>query len=440
MTDGYFSSNRDKSIDIFHFTTNFPQLFYTNNQKENNYCFSFKGKGSIVVDTVNLLYKWSFGDGNSAFGTVVSHCFPGPGNYEVRLDIVDRATGELFFTKLIYNLDLLDYKQPYINSGNFAIIKDSVEFDGLKSYMPGYKILSYSWNFGDNSRSKGERVIHSFSEKGEYLVNLELVIKSESTGIISKTGVSKKLLIFNDIQESASFLSKRASEKKIVPDVRESDNSVVTTQYSAEIEFQNDAVFCIELFSSKSKLDLNGSAFRNIPDLYTVKEKLNTNDSIYSYIVDQEMNLMATYPAFRKMVSLGYKNAEIKLFALKSLSEKELHNLIKINGAFADSYFDRSDRLTANAFIMLDQIVKLLNKYPSMKLQIAVHTDNTDPANVSLTLSQKHAQMLVDYLINRGINAKRLVAKGFGGSKPIASNYLEKDRKLNRRIDFIILN
>jgi flagellar motor protein MotB len=39
----------------------------------------------------------------------------------------------------------------------------------------------------------------------------------------------------------------------------------------------------------------------------------------------------------------------------------------------------------------------------------------------------------------RGINIKRLVATGFGGSKPIAPNFLEKDRKLNRRIDFIIL-
>jgi outer membrane protein OmpA-like peptidoglycan-associated protein len=89
---------------------------------------------------------------------------------------------------------------------------------------------------------------------------------------------------------------------------------------------------------------------------------------------------------------------------------------------------------------MLDQMVKLLNKYPSLKLEIAVHTDNTEPASISLAISQKHAQQLVDFLINRGISSKRLVAKGFGESKPIASNYVEKDRKLNRRIDFIILN
>ena len=440
MTEGYFSSKRDKSIDIFHFTTNFPQLFYTSIQKDNNYCFRFNARGSIVVDTVNLLYKWSFGDGRSTFGTIVSHCFPGPGNYNVRLDIVDRETGKLFFTKLVYNLDVQDCIQPYITSPDFAVKGDTVKFDGLKSFLPGFEILTYNWDFGDKNRSKGEKVVHSFSEKGEYLVNLELVIKSESTSKISKAGISKKLMIFNNIQESTSFLAKSFSEEKNVDDLRETDNAHITTQYSAEKEFQKDAVFCIELMSSKSKVDINSPVFRNIPDLYIIKEKLNPIDSSYSYIVDQQMNLMATYPAFRKMISLGFKNVQIKVFVLKDPAEKELHNLIMINGAYADSYFDRSDRLTANAFIMLDQMVKLLNKYPSLKLEIAVHTDNTEPASISLAISQKHAQQLVDFLINRGISSKRLVAKGFGESKPIASNYVEKDRKLNRRIDFIILN
>ena len=152
------------------------------------------------------------------------------------------------------------------------------------------------------------------------------------------------------------------------------------------------------------------------------------------------MSLMATYPAYREIKALGFKEARIKLYLLKDQSEKELHNLIRINGAFADSYFDSFDKLTSKALIMLNQIFKLMNKYPAMKLELAVHTDNTGPLENNLALSQKHSQYLVDYLVKRGINAKRMVAMGFGGSKPIASNFLEKDRKLNRRIDFIIIN
>jgi outer membrane protein OmpA-like peptidoglycan-associated protein len=47
---------------------------------------------------------------------------------------------------------------------------------------------------------------------------------------------------------------------------------------------------------------------------------------------------------------------------------------------------------------------------------------------------------MVNYLINRGINNQRLVAKGYGSTKPVASNVLEKDRRLNRRIDITLID
>ncbi len=440
MDEGYFSSNRDKSLDIFHFRTNLPQIFYSTPQKENSYCFKFNDNGSIIVDTVNLKYRWSFGDGKSTNGSVVNHCFPGPGNFKVKLDVVDVETGKLFFTKLINDIRLRDYEQAYISSPDFAVKGDVVSFDGMKSYLPGYRILNYSWDFGDGSRLRGGKVTHTFKGKGVYNVNLEMSLKSDSTGGIKKTGVTKKIVIFNDAQEVTASPGRGDTTKKVIPDIMKSENATVDTEYSAEKEFLNNAVFCIELLTSKSKIDLNSSAFRNVPSIYTIRERYDPHDAMYSYTVEQQMNLMSTYPGYRKMISLGFPNARIKMFVLTEPSERELHNLIRINGAYADTYFDSSDRLTSNAFIMLDQIVKLMNKYPALRLEVAVHSDNLGPAPVSLALSQKRAKLLVDYLITRGISARRLVATGFGGSKPIASNILEKDRKLNRRIDFIIIS
>ena len=127
-------------------------------QKENNYCSTFRDNGSIVIDTVNLKYRWSFGDEKSSTGAKVSHCFPGPGNYTVRLDIVERETGKLFFTKLIYTLQLRDFEQPYIQSPDFAVKGENVSFDGLKSFLPGYQILSYSWDFGDKIKPKEKKL------------------------------------------------------------------------------------------------------------------------------------------------------------------------------------------------------------------------------------------------------------------------------------------
>ena len=396
--------------------------------------------GTIVIDTINLRYVWDFGDGIKASGSKVNHCFRGAGKYTVKLDIIEKATGNLFFSKLIYKLDILDYKQPYINSPDIAVIEENLSFDVLRSNLPGFKVLNYLWNFGYGKRSSCANVNHSFKDNGEHIVNMELTLKSESTGITHKTGVSKKILVFNNIKEKESYLTRNTSLKSSLPDLGKSANVLINTQFSAETEFHKDAVFNVEIYSSRNKVGSDNRIFRNVPKKYTITEKFIPEDSTYSYIVDQQMSLMATLPAYNELSAIGLKNIRIKIFVLKGPAEKELHSLIKINGAFADSYFDSSDRLTSNAYIMLDKIVKLMNKYPSLKLEVAVHSDTASPANASLALSQLHSRSLVGYLISRGINTKRLTPTGFGGTKPIAPNYLEKDRKLNRRIDFIIVD
>jgi outer membrane protein OmpA-like peptidoglycan-associated protein len=284
----------------------------------------------------------------------------------------------------------------------------------------------------------GEKTTHTFKKSGEYMVNMELVLKSVSSGEIHKTGVSKKIIVFDDKKGINAYVSRLAA---ILPaDLSKSTGNIkIRTQFSAEEEFKKDAVYNVELLTTRTKIGTNNAAFRTVPKKYTIAEKYMPEDSTYAYVVDQQMTLMATYPAYSELYALGFKNVRIRTYALKDPSERELHNLIKINGAFADTYFDNSNTLTSNAYIMLDQIVKLMNKYPAIKLEVAVHSDNTGTPEASLVLSQTRSQLLVANLVSRGISSRRLQATGFGGTKPIASNVLEKDRKLNRRIDFIII-
>lgn len=439
MSEGYFSTNRDNSFDIYHFTTITPQVLYDNVQKENNYCFMFIDTGAIKIDTTNLKYVWDFSDGTKATGIKVYHCFKGSGKYIVKLDLVERYSGNLFFPKLVYNIELQDYIQPFINSPDIAVKGEILNLDALKSNLPEFRVLSYAWSFRDGVRSLGSSVSHAFKEKGTYNVNLELTLQSESTGEIHKTGISKKILVFNDAREKAAYQAKIASLKTPISNIDKSKNASIGVVYSSNAEFQKDAVFNVELLSSKTKLGVDNRIFRFVPKKYTISERFNPDDNTYSYIVDQEMTLMATYPAYKELFELGFKDVRTKIYLLKDPSEKELHNLIKINGAFADSYFDSSNNLTSNAYIMLDQLVKLMNKYPNIGLEVAVHSDNTGSPEASLALSKTRSKLLVGYLINRGISSRRLLATGFGGSKPIAENILENERKLNRRVDFILL-
>jgi outer membrane protein OmpA-like peptidoglycan-associated protein len=440
MNTGYFSSNRDGSLDIFYFRTNSPQIFYNSVQRENQYCFTFSDSGAILIDTLNLKYVWDFGDGKKASAMVAKHCYPGTGKYTVKLDIVDKASGNLFFSKLAYNVEIKDFEQPYINSPDVLVIEGSADFDGLKSYLPGYRIQDYYWDFGDGSRAQGARVKHSFKEKGMYLVNLGLTIRNISTNSILRTGTSKKIFVAKDPDEMSLYLTEKSSSQPDIPDIRKFGMASIRPLYSAETEYKQDAVFQVEAITSKTKIDLKSNLLSFVPKKYEVSEIFDRDSGIYRYVIDQQMSLMASYIAYREMVSIGYKDAKTVIEILKDPVTKELNSVKKIYGTLTDSYFDSNNRLTSSAYLFIDQIVKILNRYSGLNLEIIVHTDNTGSSEDKLILSQTRAQAIANYMINRGISSKRLIAKGLGGSRPIAPNLQESERKLNRRIDLRIVN
>lgn len=438
MNEGFFSSNRDNTFDIYHFRTISPQVLYDIIQKENQYCFALSDSATLNIDTVKLKYVWNFGDGTKATGLKVKHCFPGDGKYTVRLDVIDRKTDKLFFNKLIYNLEIQNYKQAYINGPDMAVKGENVEFNGQSSNFPGYKISGYLWNFRDGTKAAGESVKHTFKKKGDYAVNMELVLRSNASGKIRKTGISRMIHVLDDSKERSSYLTKKNATLPLITE--SGGNSRIRIQYSADEELKKDVVFNIELLSTKTRIGTSNQVFKSVPKKYNVVEKHTPDDSTYSYIVDQQTSLMAAYPAFSELNNLGFRNVHVKTYVLRDPAEKDLNNLIKINGEFADSYFDNSDKLTSNALVMLDQIVKFMNKYPAVKLELAVHTDNSLPSDAALILTQRRSQLLINYIINRGISFKRLKPAGYGSSKPISLDDDEKDRRLNRRIEFSILS
>ncbi len=86
----------------------------------------------------------------------------------------------------------------------------------------------------------------------------------------------------------------------------------------------------------------------------------------------------------------------------------------------------------------LDRLVKLLKDVPSLKIEISGHTDNTGSASLNATLSQDRAEVVVKYLVSKGIAGSRMTAKGYGSSKPVASNNTASGRQENRRTEFEI--
>ncbi len=87
----------------------------------------------------------------------------------------------------------------------------------------------------------------------------------------------------------------------------------------------------------------------------------------------------------------------------------------------------------------LDLVVTLLKTNPKVEILLTGHTDNRGNPEHNQRLSQKRVERVKGYLVSKGINGKRIGGKGFGGSKPIASNDTEETRRLNRRVEFTIV-
>ncbi|WP_224998896.1 OmpA family protein [Cesiribacter sp. SM1] len=87
----------------------------------------------------------------------------------------------------------------------------------------------------------------------------------------------------------------------------------------------------------------------------------------------------------------------------------------------------------------LDKVVQMLRENPSMEIMLTGHTDNQGSSRANIRLSQERVDAVKSYLVSRGIDAKRIQGKGYGGTRPIASNANPESRQLNRRVEFTIL-
>ena len=84
---------------------------------------------------------------------------------------------------------------------------------------------------------------------------------------------------------------------------------------------------------------------------------------------------------------------------------------------------------------VLQQVLKLLQDNPDLKLRIEGHTDNVGAKAANQALSQKRAQAVMGWLIANGVDVSRLTAQGFGDSTPIADNSTDAGRAKNRRVE-----
>ncbi len=88
---------------------------------------------------------------------------------------------------------------------------------------------------------------------------------------------------------------------------------------------------------------------------------------------------------------------------------------------------------------LLDEAASVLNQYPSLKVMIIGHTDSQGAHEHNVDLSRRRAEAVKTYMMDRGVDAERIMTRGEGPDSPIADNKTKQGRALNRRIEFQII-
>ncbi|NJN26772.1 MAG: OmpA family protein [Cyclobacteriaceae bacterium] len=184
-----------------------------------------------------------------------------------------------------------------------------------------------------------------------------------------------------------------------------------------------------EPIAAALNIRINGDEYNTNADestgVYSIELPLETN----------MVNINVKSPGFMgttASMQLSATGAE-QNFALAPLEIGETIQLNKV-------YFERGTAiLLDDSFEELDQLADMLTENPNVKIELSGHTDNQGDSKLNLGLSQERVERVKIYLTEHGIDAKRIKGKGYGGTKPLASNASEETRKLNRRVEITIL-
>jgi outer membrane protein OmpA-like peptidoglycan-associated protein len=160
----------------------------------------------------------------------------------------------------------------------------------------------------------------------------------------------------------------------------------------------------------------------------------------YAFVVNFDHDLLLTVKkdgyAFESQY-LSAKDTANSNLVKEDITIKE----IKVGGQyplndilFATNSYDLNDTIK----VVLDDFVEFLDSNPNLHVDINGHTDNVGDHQSNMTLSDNRARTVYNYLASKGINKSRLAFKGFGETKPVASNDSEVGRAKNRRTVFVV--
>ncbi|HMR93293.1 MAG TPA: OmpA family protein [Chitinophagaceae bacterium] len=199
------------------------------------------------------------------------------------------------------------------------------------------------------------------------------------------------------------------------------------------------------VFNAKTKRPVSASLiYETLPDGTEAGNAVsNAEDGAFKIVLPYDKNYLIRASAdhffaqsenlnLDSLVKAGYKEIHKDLY----LVPIEIGQVVRLNNVFFD--FDKWD-LRPESFVELNRVVKLLNENPSIEIEMSAHTDSKGSDDYNFKLSDNRARSVMEYILSKGIDPKRITSQGYGETVPVATNDTGEGRQLNRRVEFKIM-
>lgn len=100
--------------------------------------------------------------------------------------------------------------------------------------------------------------------------------------------------------------------------------------------------------------------------------------------------------------------------------------------------FDKAE-LNDEGRMELDESAKTLMSNPNVRIEVAGHTDSVGSDSYNMSLGERRAKVVADYLVSKGVGADRLEPRSYGESRPVAANSTKEGRAQNRRTELVVI-
>ena len=178
---GYLTSNKgSRSKDIYEFSTDIPAFESPEPIKKTYYKYRIYDKKLDTVDTELFRYSWVINDTLEIPGHDIIYKFPEPGTYNLVLNVFDIQLDTLLEPQTFKTLNIRLNEQAVISSPDTIPVNTQVVFDGSQTYLPGYNVGRYLWEFGDGTFGQGIETTHTYYYPGKYRVILGVEERKEN--------------------------------------------------------------------------------------------------------------------------------------------------------------------------------------------------------------------------------------------------------------------